>query len=201
MPGGGAVCLAQKTDYHWDGSVTIRVEKAQAQLATLRVRIPAWADRTSIRVNGEAIDAGFVPGAYCELRRAWADGDVVELDLPMDVVLIEAHPRVEAARNRVAIMRGPVVYCLESADLAEGVDIDDVRVPRHAKWAARYASNLLAGVTVLETTAMVRSDNPMKELYRPLAKKSAQPTSLRLVPYYAWNNRGSGDMTVWLPLE
>ena len=201
LPGGGAVCLAQKTDYPWDGSVTIRVEKAPAQLATLRVRIPAWADRASIRVNGEAIEADVIPGAYCDLRRAWADGDVVELDLPMEVVLIEAHPRVEAARNRVAIMRGPVVYCLESADLAEGVDIDDVRVPRHAKWTARYASNLLAGVTVLETTAMVRSDNPMKELYRRLATKAAQPTSLRLVPYYAWNNRGSGDMTVWLPVE
>jgi DUF1680 family protein len=201
LPDGGTVCLAQKTDYPWDGSVTVSVEKAPVQLTALRLRIPAWADQVSIRVNGEAIEGDFVPGAYYELRRAWASGDVVELDLPMEVVLIEAHPRVEAARNRVAIMRGPVVYCLESADLAEGVDIDNVSVPRYAKWTAYHAPNLLGGVTVLETTALVRSDSPMKELYRRLPKKSAQSAPLRLVPYYAWNNRGSGDMAVWLPVE
>ena len=119
----------------------------------------------------------------------------------MDVVLMEAHPRVEAARNRVAIMRGPIVYCLESADLAEGVDIDNVSVSRNAGWTSRHEPNLLGGVTVLETTGLVRSDKPMEKLYRRLVKKPAQPTALHLVPYYAWNNRGSGDMTVWLAVE
>ena len=201
LPDGSEVSIAQQTDYPWDGSVTIRVEKAPAQLAALCLRIPSWAEQVSIRVNGDAIEADPSPGTYYELRHRWTGGDVVELDLPMEVVLIEAHPRVEAARNRVAVMRGPIVYCLESADLAEGVDIDNVSMSRDAKWTSRHEPNLLGGVTALETTGLVRSDDPMKQLYRRLSKKPSQPTALRLIPYYAWNNRGSGDMAVWLAAE
>jgi len=201
LPGGGVVHVIQETDYPWDGSVIIRVEKAPVQLAALRLRIPGWAERASICINDETAERDVVPGTYHELRRQWTDGDVVELDLPMEVVLMEAHPRVEAARNRVAVMRGPIVYCLESVDLAERVDIDNVRVPQNAKWASRRESNLLGGVTVLETTALVRPKKPMKELYRRLPRKSAQPTPLRMIPYYAWNNRGSSDMAVWLPVD
>jgi DUF1680 family protein len=180
LPGGGAVGITQKTDYPWDGRVTIRIEKAPAQLAALRLRIPAWADNASARVNGQVIEWDIASGTYYELRRNWTGGDVVELYLPMKVTLIEAHPRVEAARN---------------------VDIDNVSVSRDAKWTYRHEPNLLGGVTVLEATGVVRSDKPMKELYRRLVKKPTQPTALRLIPYYAWNNRGPGDMTVWLAAE
>jgi DUF1680 family protein len=201
LPGGGEVRVVQKTDYPWDGRVTIKVEEAPSGLSVLKVRIPAWADRATLSVNGTAFEGAMDPGTYAEIRRTWSNGDVVELELPLEVALWDAHPRVEEARNRVAIMRGPIVYCLESADLPEGVNIDDVRLPRDAKWTTNHAPGLLGGVTVLETTAHVRSGGPWTGLYRRLPKQPPRNVPLRLVPYYAWNNRGPGEMTVWLSID
>lgn len=201
LPGGGPIRVVQETDYPWSGKVTVTVQKAPAELSALRVRIPGWVDRPSAHINGKAVDGRLEPGTYCEIRRTWSAGDVLELDFPMETVLVESHPLVEEARNRVTVMRGPIVYCLESVDLAEGVDINDVRLPRDAVWTARYDAGLLGGVTVLETTARVRPAGPHSALYRPLPKGPAKPTPLRLIPYYAWNNRGPADMTVWLPID
>jgi DUF1680 family protein len=119
----------------------------------------------------------------------------------METVLVEANPRVEQTRGQVTVMRGPLVYCLESADLPEAVDIDDVRLPRDAEWRPRHEPDLLGGVTVLETTAHVRTGGEWKGLYRRLPTDPPRNVSIRLIPYYAWNNRAPGEMTVWLPLD
>jgi DUF1680 family protein len=113
----------------------------------------------------------------------------------------ESHPLVEENSNQVAVMRGPLVYCLESMDLPEGVALEDVGVVRDAPWKVRHEAELLNGVTLLETegAALPRATDA-DALYGRLP--AGQPTSipLRLIPYYAWSNRGQSQMTVWLPV-
>ena len=153
-------------------------------------------------MSGRDAEVDVRPLSYARLRRRWSPSDVIRLDLPLEVVPVEAHPLVEETRNHVAMMRGPVVYCLESVDLPEGVAIDDVRLPREASWRARHEEGLLRGVTVLETegTVVPTSGRP-DALYGTLPAGPTRRIPLRLIPYYAWCNRGQGDMTVWIPLE
>jgi DUF1680 family protein len=128
-------------------------------------------------------------------------GDVVELTLPMPVRLMQAHPLVEEARNQVAVQRGPLVYCVESTDLPEGVRVQDVVIPREVVLKPRHDPDLLGGVTVLEARAESwREPDWSGRLYRELTKTPPRPFPLRLVPYYAWGNRGPSEMSVWMPL-
>jgi DUF1680 family protein len=116
--------------------------------------------------------------------------------------MMVADPRVEQVRNQAAVMRGPIVYCLESIDLPEGVAIEEVHLPRTAKWTVRHEPDLLRGVTVLQTEAyaLPRID-PAGPLYQELPPGEARRVQIRLIPYYAWNNRGEPKMSVWLPLD
>lgn len=168
----------------------------------LKLRVPGWCEGATLKVNGEKQNVAANPATYLELRRTWKAGDRVELKMPMPAQLIEAHPLVEETRNEVAVKRGPVVYCLESNDLPEGVRISDVRVPRDIELKPRFASKLLQGVAVVEGKASARSEGDWGgKLYRPLDKERSTPFSARFIPYYAWSNRGESEMSVWLPLE
>ncbi|HUS90726.1 MAG TPA: glycoside hydrolase family 127 protein, partial [Phycisphaerae bacterium] len=129
LPDGPAVGLTQQTDYPWDGRVRLTVDKAPAAPLAIRLRIPAWAAGATIRVNGQGSRAAAKPGTYAALTRTWAAGDAIELDLPMPARLVEAHPDAADLRGKVAVMRGPVVYCLESPDLPEGTAFGDVAIP------------------------------------------------------------------------
>jgi DUF1680 family protein len=198
----GGVRLVQKTRYPWDGRVTITVEKTPEANWTLRLRVPAWARGAKLRVNGAGSGVEARPESYAELERRWSPGDSVVLDLPMEVALIEAHPLVEETRNQVAVMRGPLVYCLESVDLPDGVALPDVRLPRRPQWQVRHDPDLLRGVTVLETEGVVvPAAERSSALYHALAEGPTRRIRLRLIPYYAWSNRGDSEMTVWIPLE
>jgi DUF1680 family protein len=195
---GGPVQLTQESDYPWDGRVAIRIVEAPAAPFALRVRIPVWAEGATIAVNGSPVGEGPVPGDYAEVRRAWKAGDRVALTLPMTPAVIETLPVVEQTRNQIAVMRGPLVYCAESADLPAGVDLDDVVLPVDAAWTVRHVPELLGGVTVLECEARALSPPADPQtLYQP-ARSVGKPFRLRMVPYYAWCNRGPGDMSVWL---
>ena len=120
----------------------------------------------------------------------------------MSVQLLEAHPLVEEARNQIAVRRGPIVYCLESVDLPNHVGIMDVMISSEAQFQDRYVKNLLGGVTILKTKANVRTgDNWDKTLYRRISPQEPKDVDIRLIPYYAWGNRGDGEMTVWIPLK
>jgi hypothetical protein len=179
--------------------VKITIESAPASECSLFLRIPAWAGAATLAINGttKVVESG----RYAELRRTWAKGDVVELNLPMKPRLVEAHPLVEEARNQVAVMRGPLVYCLESPDLPKGVGIQSVSLPRDVKLAPRFDKSLLGGVTVLEGNALAATEDRWgDDLYRELKPADARPIDIRLIPYYAWANRGKSEMTVWMPL-
>jgi DUF1680 family protein len=152
-------------------------------------------------MGGTALPARPEPGTYFEIRRTWSAGDVVDLVLPMPVRLMEAHPLVEEARNQVAIQRGPIVYCLESIDLAASVAIMDVVIPRGIVLRPRHDPALLGGVTLLEGQAAARPTARWSgQLYRELAGEPTAAVDLRLIPYYAWGNRGRSEMTVWMAL-
>jgi DUF1680 family protein len=201
LPGGGRVQLTQRTDYPWDGRVTITLDAAPGEPFALRLRVPGWASGATLRVNGGAGPDASRPGRYVEVRRSWKAGDVVELTLPMRAVLLQAHPLVEEARNQVAVKRGPVVYCLESIDLPKGMAVLDVSVPRTAAFRPRFDRDLLGGVTVLEGEGRAAVEPAWgNELYRELPPGASRAVALKLIPYYAWGNRGRSEMTVWLPL-
>ena len=119
----------------------------------------------------------------------------------MEPRLVEGNPKIEEVRNQVAVMRGPLVYCLESPDLPDGVAVSEIRIPRDIVFAARHEPDLLGGITVLEGEARrVCEGDWTGQLYRPLDPGQGEPVRLRLIPYFAWANRGISEMTVWMPL-
>ena len=196
----GPFKLTLDTDYPWDGEITIRIEAAPAGKTSLMLRIPPWAKGAKLAINGEPSRVAKRPNTYARVTREWAPGDEVKLALPMVPRLVEAHPKVEALRNQVAVMRGPILYCLESPDLPEGVRVPEIHIPRRAKFVARHEPDLLAGVTVLECEARrVPEGEWSGALYRPVANTRGEKLTVRLIPYFAWANRGVSEMSVWLP--
>lgn len=196
---GRRIKLKQATEYPWDGLVKITVDAAPQGELSLFVRIPGWADGAKLLMNGEPHEV--TPGSYSEIRRQWNGGDVIELTLPMEPRLVEAHPLVEETRNQIAVKRGPLVYCLESIDLPSDVYIRDVTIPHDVRFTSSFDESLLGGVAVLEGKAKVVTVKPWgDELYRPFNPGDAKAIDVKFIPYFAWSNRGKSEMTVWMPL-
>jgi len=201
LPDGTRVALAQETDYPWSGEIRLTLGAVTGSAFALKFRIPAWAEGATLQVNGEATDAPPLPGTYAEIHRSWQPGDVIDLTLPMEPRLMMAHPLVEECRNQVAVLRGPVLYCLESLDLPEDVPIHEILLPRNIALAARHEPGLLDGVTVLEGTAKRLPQGDWNgALYKTAPPTEPETVPIRLIPYYAWANRGIAAMTVWMPV-
>lgn len=200
LENGTAVRLTQTTDYPWDGKITITVDESAGPAWALRLRVPGWAKVANVSLNGQ--DTGIVatPGSFIDLKRDWSAGDTVTLNLRMPVRLVEANQHVEETRNHVAVVRGPVVYCLESPDLPGGVNLSDVCVPVSAKLSPVQGTSELEGVGALAGALVVRSAKSWgDELYRDVEPEASAPVDVRLIPYFAWGNRGTTEMSVWLP--
>lgn len=194
--------LAQETNYPWEGQVKISVKAVQQKQFSMMLRIPAWANGARLKVNGESIQEQLQAGSYFELNRKWRSGDVVELDLPMEPYLMAPNPNIEETRNQVAVKRGPLVYCLESIDLPKDTPLSDVVIPQNIQFQPHYKKDLLSGITILEGEAEVISkEDWTNQLYKPLSPQKLQKTTIKMIPYFAWSNRGLADMTVWLPLK
>ena len=192
--------LTQATDYPWDDVIRITVDAAPAGEVALMLRIPGWVDAASLTINGEASELSLTPQSYIELKRAWAAGDVIELRLPMKPRVIKAHPKAEEVRNHIAIMRGPIVYCLEGLDLPDGVSILEVYAPDDMPLQATMEKDLLGGVmTITGVARRLRDENGTSALYTDAGNEQEEDLDIKLIPYYAWNNRGIDEMTVWLP--
>jgi DUF1680 family protein len=189
----GDVTLSLRTDYPWDGRVEIAVEEAPEAEWTLTLRVPAWAEDATLTVGGrtETVAAG-----AARVRRAWAPGESVRLDLRMRVRWSAPDPRIDAARGCVAVERAPLVHCAESLGDA---DLERVAVePGTARECAVDGLDGLVGLAVgaRETAVAERAPWPYG---RPPARRGAQQ-SLTLIPYHAWANRGPSTMRVWLPV-
>ena len=196
---GSRIRLNQQTQYPWDNRVTITVEACKDEPFEMLLRIPGWAERATIQVNGNDTGVEAVPGTYARVQRRWQAGDVVAIDIPMEIKLLEGHPRIEEIRNQVAVKRGPVVYCVESPDLPKGTDILDVYIPEGSRLEAKYDSGFLGGMTTIRGDVLLRADNK-PGMYRTLDRPMWKPARVQFVPYYAWSNRGESEMTVWLPV-
>ncbi len=202
----GKLRLEQQTRYPWDGKVRIVVQPEPAGAFALKLRIPGWAqgrpvpsdlyryangpaDPVTLTVNGQAVELSLQDG-YATMRRQWQSGDVVELDLPMPVRRVLAHENVADGRGRVAVERGPVVYCAEGAD-HDGRVLNLV-LPDAAQLIPEHRADVLGGVTVLrgEALAGYRGDDGAMQ---------TKPASITMIPYYAWCHRGANEMVVWLP--
>ncbi|MCC6798544.1 MAG: glycoside hydrolase family 127 protein [Anaerolineae bacterium] len=197
--------LMQQTRYPWDGTITITVEPEHPAEFALYLRIPAWAQAVAVIINGAWADhAAPQPGTYLALRRTWQPGDTVTLALDMPVTLLEADPRVPETRGSVAVRRGPVIYCAEGVD-HEGADVRRVRLNAAVPFTPHHEVDLLGGVTVLDGAGRLPESEELPEtLYAPRGARlpvDLRPAALRLVPYYAWANRGPTSMAVWLPLD
>lgn len=196
---GTPVGLTQSTDYPWNGNVRLTLSIERPTQFSLMLRIPGWAAPPSVRVNGQNLPDPAKPGTFLEIRRSWTKGDVIELDLPMVPHFVEANPLVEETLNQVAVVRGPLVYCVESPDLPAGVRPLDVRVSRSSRFSQRWDPDLTGGTLVLQVAASARSSGDWSgRLYRDARPEARRPLDLRLIPYFRWANRGKSEMTVWL---
>ncbi len=198
---GGDVRLRQRTAYPWDGLVKITVEPGEPRDFSLRLRVPTWlsarpaptdlyhygpaaagqAQPVCVKVNGAAVADAKPEDGYLRIARRWQNGDTVELALPMQPRRVYADQHVGDDRGRVAMMRGPIVYCLEGIDNPQGVL--NMALPKDAAITAEHKPGLLGGVTVLRTRALADGKTPV---------------DITAVPYYAWENRGIDEMAVWL---
>lgn len=222
---GSSVKLSQQTDYPWDGKVKLTVKEAGEKPFALYLRIPEWTENASLKVNGQAPPDALKPGSYAKIRRQWKAGDVIQLDLPMPIRLMEASPKVRKLRGKVAVMRGPLVYCLELPTSDDGGRVwkDGVFLPENIELIPEHRRGFLGGVTVLKGKALTEkgrmqfindkpeaavsktTSGPDDPLYspltpRPLQQPAGETIELSLIPYYAWANRGLSFMEVWIPL-
>jgi hypothetical protein len=189
--------IEQETNYPWDGHIKLTVKKAK-HLASIRMHIPGWATDMTLKLNGTPILAE-------DLRqpRKWKKGDVIELNLPMKARLIEANPLVEEAKNQIAVMRGPIVYCLEGQDIEGGHRINDIAIPADVQFTEKKITMEGHELIALEADVPLVSKDSWRneELYRELRPVKNEKVHIRLIPYYAWDNRGIDDMSLWLPLQ
>lgn len=195
--GDGNVILEQKTHYPWDEKVQIEIKSRNAGVFTLALRIPAWCRRPVLKVNGRIVRlGGCVKKGYAKIKREWANGEKVELVLPMPIERVTADPRVRQNTGRVALQRGPIVYCLEEVDNGKG--LNDIVLPGNAKLSVKTDHKLFGGIHVITGKAL-RSDESGSggQLYRttPSGKRRV---NFKAIPYFLWANRGKGEMLVWV---
>lgn len=201
----GKVTLVQETDYPWEGSVKLTVSEApkvsKKKTFSIYFRVPEWCKKATLTVNGETVLGDWKSNTYVEVTRMWQKGDVVEWVMDMPVCLLEANPLAEEIRNQVVVKRGPLVYCLESMDIENGHKIDNVLIPVDICFSLRKIIIEGSPIVALEGTAQLTDETSWKNtLYREMGKVN-KPVKIRLIPYYAWGNRGKGEMTVWMPVS
>ncbi|WP_181161003.1 glycoside hydrolase family 127 protein [Labrys okinawensis] len=194
---GREVVLTQASRYPWDGAVSIKFDMDRPLRFKLHLRIPGWCPRAQLTINGEGVDVEDVlADGYVTLDREWEGTDVIRLDLDMPARRIYANPRVRQDAGRVALARGPIVYCVEEVDNPE--PLHSLVLPSATSIEAVEAPDLLGGVVTLSGQAVAdRSSDWGDTLYRS-ARPVREQTMVRAVPYFAWDNRQPGEMRVWL---
>lgn len=196
---GEEIEIRQSTNYPWEGEIIVNVDKAPKSEATLSFRIPTWANEAQVILNKEPVNEKIECGQFFHLKRSWQDNDEIKLIFTLKPRMIRSHPFVEETRNQVAIAYGPVIYCLESIDIPNNHPIENILIPKDFKPEASYQSDLLGGIVALEGKVFVQGQEA-KNLYQDYNPNDRSSVSVKMIPYYAWNNRGEPSMSVWLPL-
>lgn len=194
---GVEVRLTMRTNYPWEGKVLIAAECKEPVSFNLFLRRPGWAKTAALAVNGERKDAGeMLEKGYIKIGRQWRSGDQIALEFPMPVRKMAAHPLVRENAGKVALQRGPLIYCLEEID--NGANLADIRLSDEAEFETEFCKDLLGGITVIRTEGY-RTD-PAEwdgELYREHSGR-LKKTRLTAIPYAYWGNRKPGEMLVWI---
>lgn len=180
LGGDQKVVIRQETRYPWEGRIRLVLSPERETEWVLRLRIPGWCRKATLAVNDGAaseVDRGQLDRGYYVLRRTWKKGDSVTVELAMPVERIEAHPKVVANRGRIAIQRGPLVYCLEAVD--NGFDVRTAVLAKDPQFETEFRPDLLGGVVVIKATA-------------------ADGRRLTAIPYHLWDHREPGPMVVWI---
>ncbi len=198
IEGVGNITIEQTTDYPWDGTVTLAIKKLKGKKTfKMKLRLPAWCAKSLIQKNGTTVAARLENGYYV-IDDTWRQGDSVTLTMQMPARIVEANPLVEESRGQVAVQRGPIVYCAESQDL-QGEDIDHIVIPVDAQFRPVEVTIDGSRIMALEGDVYVRDEASWQGvLYRDIASKEKKVKTIRLIPYYAWGNRGKSEMTVWM---
>lgn len=189
--------LSVETNYPWEGDVVIRAEDDGETPFTLALHIPAWCHAYTVTRSGQPISPIFEDG-YLRIAGAWHKGDEIRLQLQMPAVFVAANPKIREDAGKVALMRGPLVYCLEEMD--NGPDLHLVRadIGTGQPITTHFEKDLLGGVVTITTEGWREPSWEENCLYREEAPAPLKKTTLRWIPYYAWANREKGEMRVWI---
>jgi len=191
------------TEYPWQGNIKLRITESGKSPWILSIRIPEWSHDPVLSINGKVLREVRLEKGYLVLDRTWQVGDVVELDLRLEAVLVGSNPRIDATRGCFAIQRGPIIYCLEDKDQEIKGRLLDVEIDKDGPLSTRWEGDLLEGVMVVEASGqLIDSGSWRGHLYQPAAlpvQAIHHPIRLVAIPYYAWANRIIGGMRVWIP--
>jgi len=193
----GNVALVMRSGLPWNGQVRITVHPEHEQESfCLALRVPEWCcGKAALHVNGQLIDYDIRDG-YALIRRRWAKGDTIEWEIDMPVLMMQARPEIRADAGKVALQRGPLVYCFEEAD--NGAPLSSITLLENAHWTLRDEPELLNGIVAIEGDGWMESAEDWDDRpYRPYAD-NGRPVRVKAVPYNVWGNRGVGEMSVWM---
>jgi DUF1680 family protein len=198
--GSTPVTIRQETRYPWDGRVAITVDAAAGSAFKLALRVPGWCRAASLSINGEAIDTARIEQkGYLRIDRVWQGGETILLDLPMEARTIFANPAVRADLGRVALARGPLIYCAEEVDNAP--DLNALILPEDVSGAQVEHLDDLNGAVAVDLEAKRERWSGWKGKLYDTEKPTTEATRVRFVPYHLWDNRASGEMLVWVRVE
>jgi len=204
---GKAVSIQQQNNYPWEGALKFVVTPKSPAAFKMNIRIPGWAsneampsnlyrfadnvsEKAEIKINGQVTNYAVNKG-FAQINRTWKKGDVVEVNLPMPVRKVAANERIKDDRGKVALQRGPLVYCAEWVD--NNGRTSNILVPASAKFSTEFRPELLNGLTV------IKSEVPVINIDQSGENVLTAQKTLTAIPYYAWANRGKGEMIVWFP--
>ncbi|MDM9626880.1 glycoside hydrolase family 127 protein [Rhizobium sp. S152] len=197
--GGTGVVLTQETRYPWNGAIHIDVAPEKPARFALSLRIPEWADGSTLKVNGEPVDiASIEVDGYARIEREWKNGDHVDLDIPLAPRTLFANPLVRQDAGRAALMRGPLVYCVEATD--NGPGLNGIRFDGKISNARTSEIAELGDAVALDIPVVRETESWGATLYRTTPPAAKEATA-RFVPYHLWDNRTPGEMLVWIRSE
>ncbi|WP_139904795.1 glycoside hydrolase family 127 protein [Clostridium thermarum] len=189
--------LTMETDYPWKGNIKIKLSMENEKAFNLALRIPGWCNNAEVIINGDVLDlTSKISNGYAVISNTWKDGDSIEFNLEITPEFIQANPKVRADAGKVAIQRGPLVYCLEETD--NGGNLNALSIDTYAGLKEEYDENLLGGAVIIKAKGSRLDETGWNnDLYRPF-KEGSKQVELKAIPYFLWGNRKPGEMIVWI---
>ena len=190
----GRVKMRVESNYPWDGDISIRFQEAASGKFTLGLRVPVWSPEITVKVNGQGLNNAIENG-YVKINREWRKGDEIEVKLVMPVTALHCHPEVSCNSGRIALQRGPLVYCLESID--NKAPLGSIIIPEQQDFKLKAIDSLTPGTIAITGRAFTENPEASADLYFSGVPAKAE-TTFTAIPYCLWQNRGPSEMAVWI---